>query len=126
MNDKLYEHFKPCIPILVGLLEDVEDNTRANSAGALGNFVRCSDVLCSEINIHNAHEALLKLAEREQSSNQTIKVALFALGNFCNHAVIKNELEKFGFKLRIDSIRSRFKAEPQLLDLIDRIKKKIS
>ena len=125
LNDRLYENLKPCIPILVGLLDDVEDNTRANSAGALGNFVRCSDVLCNDINNHNAPEALLKLAEREQTSNQTIKVALFALGNFCNHNLIKNQLESFGFKARIENIRLRFKGESSLLDLLDRIKKKL-
>lgn len=125
LNDRLYLDLKPCISILVGLLDDVEDNTRANSAGALGNFVRCSDILCNDINNHNAPEALLKLAEREQTSNQTIKVALFALGNFCNHNVIKNQLESFNFKNRIEGIRTRFKGESSLLDLLDRIKKKL-
>jgi fused-like protein len=125
LNDKLYEHLRPCIPILVGLLDDVEENTRANSAGALGNFVRCSDVLCKDINKHSASEALLKLAEREQTSNQTIKVALFALGNFCNHNEIKSQLEQINFKKRIEIIKSKFQGESSLIDLIDRIRKKI-
>ena len=124
INDRLYENFRVCIPILVDLLEDVEDNTRANSAGALGNFVRCSDLLCQDIILHKAHLAILNLAEREESP-QTIKVALFALGNFCNHNVIKNELEKVSFKSKIDQLKAKHKSENQLSELFERIKKKL-
>lgn len=129
LNDKLYLYFKPSIKILVELLQDSEDNTRANSAGALGNFVRCGDSLCADIIKHRAHEALLKLAESDDSPNpqiQTIKVALFALGNFCYHQSIKNELDKIGFRSRLDNIKLKYKGEPQLLEHIDRIKKKIN
>jgi fused-like protein len=124
INDKLYENFRVCIPILVDLLDDVEDNTRANSAGALGNFVRCSDILCQDIISHKAHLAILNLAEREESI-QTIKVALFALGNFCNHNVIKLELEKVNFKSKIDQLKQKYKSESQLSELFERIKKKL-
>lgn len=41
-NDKLYEHLRPVVPLLVDLLSDQEEKTRANAAGALGNFVRNS------------------------------------------------------------------------------------
>lgn len=128
LNDKLYEQFRPSIKILVDLLKDSEDNTRANSAGALGNFARCGDTLCSELIKYGAHESLLELAESEQISNpqiQTIKVALFALGNLCYHQSIKNELEKIGFRNRIENMKIRHKNEPQLLEHIERIKKKI-
>jgi fused-like protein len=124
INDRLYEHFRCCIPILVDLLEDVEDNTRANSAGALGNFVRCSDLLCQDIILHKAHLAILNLAEKEESP-QTIKVALFALGNFCNHNVIKSELEKVSFNAKIDQLKAKHKNESQLTELFERIKKKL-
>ena len=59
LNDRLYDYFKPSIKVLVELLNDSEDNTRANSAGALGNFVRCGDSLCQDIINNTAHEALL-------------------------------------------------------------------
>ena len=124
INDRLYENFRVCIPILVNLLDDVEDNTRANSAGALGNFVRCSDLLCQDIILHKAHLAILNLAEKEESP-QTIKVALFALGNFCNHNVIKAELEKVNFKAKIDQLKAKHKTENQLSELFERIKKKL-
>jgi fused-like protein len=127
MNDKLYEHFRPIIPKMVELLQDPEDNTRANSAGALGNFVRCGDSLCNDIILNRAHEALLSLAETEEIPAQIpiIKVALFALGNFCYHQIIKIELEKINFKARIDSLRSKFRNEAQLLEHIERIRKKL-
>lgn len=41
-NDKLYEYLRPVVPLLVELLKDSEEKTRANAAGALGNFVRNS------------------------------------------------------------------------------------
>lgn len=128
LNDKLYEEFRPSIKILVDLLKDSEDNTRANSAGALGNFVRCGDSLSDDIIKYRAHEALLELAESEEISNphiQTIKVALFALGNFCYHQSIKNELEKINFRQRIEMMSVKHKNESQLVDHIVRIKKKL-
>lgn len=45
-NDVLYGDLRPCVPLLVELLRDSEEKTRANAAGALGNFVRNSNVLC--------------------------------------------------------------------------------
>lgn len=129
INDKLYQDFRPSIKVLVDLLEDEEDNTRANSAGALGNFVRCGDILCQDIIKFKAHEALLRLAESEDHPNpqiQTIKVALFALGNFCYHQSIKNELERIGFRSRIDNIKIKYAGEQQLVEHIDRIRKKLN
>lgn len=38
-NDLIYESLRPCVPLLVTLLKDPEEKTRANAAGALGNFV---------------------------------------------------------------------------------------
>lgn len=48
-NDVLYEHLRPCVPLLVDLLKDQEEKTRANAAGALGNFVRNSNALCRDL-----------------------------------------------------------------------------
>jgi len=127
LNEKLYEHFRPIIPRMVELLQDQEDNTRANSAGALGNFVRCGDSLCGDIISNRAHEGLLKLAETEDPSSliHIIKVALFALGNFCYHQSIKHELEKINFRQRIEMLKIKFKNEPQLIEHLERIRKKL-
>ena len=48
-NATLYEALRPSVAPLVALLRDDEDKTRANAAGALGNLVRNSSQLCSEL-----------------------------------------------------------------------------
>jgi fused len=53
-NDLLYEHLRPCVILLVDLLKDQEEKTRANAAGALGNFVRNSATLCKDLIKHGA------------------------------------------------------------------------
>ena len=40
--------------MLVSLLQDGEDKTRANAAGALGNLVRNSGELCASLVLHRA------------------------------------------------------------------------
>ena len=48
-NASLYPALRPAVPPLVALLRDEEDRTRANAAGALGNLVRNSGMLCRDI-----------------------------------------------------------------------------
>ena len=60
-NDALYEHLKPCVPLLVNLLKDDEEKTRANAAGALGNFVRNSNALCKDLIKQGALRELLEV-----------------------------------------------------------------
>lgn len=48
-NPTLYDALRPAVGPLVKLLSDDEEKTRANAAGALGNLVRNSGQLCSEI-----------------------------------------------------------------------------
>ena len=127
LNDSLYNSFRPIIPRMVELLKDPEDNTRANSAGALGNFVRCGEQLAGDLVKCKAHEALLQLAETQELPQiQVIRVALFALGNFCNNQMIKSELEKINFRQRIEVLRSKFANDKQLLEHVERIRKKLN
>jgi fused len=53
-NEKLYDHLRPVVPLLVDLLKDPEEKTRANAAGALGNFVRNSNTLTNDLISHGA------------------------------------------------------------------------
>lgn len=53
-NAVLYEGLRSSIPPLVALLRDDEDKTRANAAGALGNLVRNSGLLCQSLIQANA------------------------------------------------------------------------
>lgn len=126
-NEKLYEALRPSIPILVKLLDDVEDSTRANAAGAIGNFARNGDALCKDIIQSGAITALLSLTEGEvyQNNYQTIKIALFALGNFCTKAPLVAELEKIDFRPRIEALKLRFHNKNDLIDLLNRILKKL-
>ena len=127
LNDSLYQSFRPIIPRMVELLKDPEDNTRANSAGALGNFVRCGNQLAEDLVKHKAHEALLQLAETQDFAQiQVIRVALFALGNFCNNPMIKSELEAINFRKRIEALRNKFSNDKQLLEHVERIRKKLN
>ena len=127
LNDSLYQSFRPIIPRMVELLKDPEDNTRANSAGALGNFVRCGNQLAEDLVKHKAHEALLQLAETQDFAQiQVIRVALFALGNFCNNPMIKSELEAINFRKRIEVLRNKFSNDKQLLEHVERIRKKLN
>ena len=127
LNDSLYQSFRPIIPRMVELLKDPEDNTRANSAGALGNFVRCGDQLADDLVKYKAHEALLQLAETQELPQiQVIRVALFALGNFCNNPKIKGELEAINFRKRIEILRNKFANDKQLLEHVERIRKKLN
>lgn len=48
-NAVLYEALWPAVGPLVSLLNDEEEKTRANAAGALGNLVRNGSQLCGEL-----------------------------------------------------------------------------
>jgi fused-like protein len=65
-NDVLYEHLKPCVPLLVELLKDPEEKTRANAAGALGNFVRNSNALCKDLIRFGALKQLLDVVANDK------------------------------------------------------------
>jgi len=78
-NDRLYEHLRPCVPLLVELLKDSEvrkilnysnyqEKTRANAAGALGNFVRNSASLTKDLMKHKALEQLLDVVNNDQGA----------------------------------------------------------
>lgn len=53
-NAMLYEALRASIAPLVALLQDEEDKTRANAAGALGNLVRNSPLLTRQLLHANA------------------------------------------------------------------------
>lgn len=67
-NDKLYHVFKPAIKSVVQLLRDPDERTRANAAGALGNFARNSAVLVPELMSQSAVDALFAVALKDPST----------------------------------------------------------
>ena len=61
-SDELYPELAPCVEPLVGCLSDMDHKTRANAAGALGNFARNGAQLSPELIAHQVPQALLALA----------------------------------------------------------------
>jgi serine/threonine protein kinase len=131
----LYEALRPAVPPLVSLVvSDEEDRTRANAAGALGNLVRNSNVLCRELISAGALRALINLVmqQTKQSSSSScgnnkqqpqiassnsnsnssgsgsgsaLHIALFSLGNLCAHDECADALVKLGLNEALESIR---------------------
>ncbi|XP_024378756.1 serine/threonine-protein kinase TIO isoform X1 [Physcomitrium patens] len=102
-DDRLYDQLQRCIPYLTRLLlEDEEDKTKANAAGALSNLVRNSSRLCDDIISKGAIQALCQVIsvcaaapnneKRELSSESPLKISLFSLGNMCIHAPCRQHL----------------------------------
>lgn len=91
-SDALYSHLRVTIPALVDLLRyDKTHKTRANAAGALGNLVRNSPLLCSSLVKAKAPEALLRVALRDPDL-QPQRIALFSLGNLCVYSACREVL----------------------------------
>merc|ERR1740121_1866272 len=62
-SDVLYQGLAPAIPQLLQLLEDDDEKTRANAAGAIGNLVRNSAELCGRMISEGALQGLHNLVE---------------------------------------------------------------
>ena len=63
-NAELYEGLRDSCGPLVALLADEEEKTRANAAGALGNLVRNSSLLCRPLIQAGALQARLCLSHQ--------------------------------------------------------------
>lgn len=109
-NASLYEALRPAIGPLVLLLQDPEEKTRANAAGALGNLVRNSNALCGDLVRAGALKALMDTACRPEPPRPTtaggtpvagdggspVTIALFSLGNMCAHRECRDALLQLG------------------------------
>lgn len=109
-NDSLYRALWPAIPHLTALLSDPEEKTRANAAGALGNLVRNSSVLCRDLIEQGAvralFESVVSVAGRgpeadgtgrvtspgAESGQSPLRIALFSIGNMCSHTSCREVL----------------------------------
>lgn len=90
---------------MVNLLKDDEEKTRANAAGALGNFVRNSDKLCGELIKSGALKQLLEVVEADKGPSQSPRrIALFSIGNLCVYPECKKEFEKMGIRRLIEPL----------------------
>uniref|UniRef100_A0A803MHU9 non-specific serine/threonine protein kinase n=1 Tax=Chenopodium quinoa TaxID=63459 RepID=A0A803MHU9_CHEQI len=101
-NDSLYEELRRSISHLTNLLLlPEEDITKLNAAGALGNLVRYSNLLCEDIVSHGAIQALLKLVSdcsklawnspsADANNESPLKNALFALKMCADYSPSRN------------------------------------
>eukprot|EP00828_Plagiopyla_frontata_P043982 TRINITY_DN7037_c0_g1_i1.p1 TRINITY_DN7037_c0_g1~~TRINITY_DN7037_c0_g1_i1.p1 ORF type:complete len:157 (+),score=24.10 TRINITY_DN7037_c0_g1_i1:135-605(+) len=113
-SDKLYENLRPVIPSLVELLKDPEEKTRANAAGALGNFARNSKALTNDLIKYGALHSLLSVAQNEKGQNDSSqRISLFSIGNLC----IYPECRKLFEELKIRSILESFQSSKDQLVL---------
>ena len=86
-SSMLYESLRPSVTPLVALVSDPEERTRANAAGALGNLVRNSGSLCTELIHGGALKSLLNLIRSPGplQAGSAMQIALFSLGNLTAH-----------------------------------------
>lgn len=106
-NDRLYEHLRPCVQHLVDLLKDSEEKTRANAAGALGNFVRNSTILTKDLIKHGALQQLLEVVKHDSGpTNSPRRIALFSIGNLCMYPECKRLYEELGIRTVLESFQS--------------------
>lgn len=128
-NENLYESLRPCVPLLVDLLQDPEEKTRANAAGALGNFVRNSNTLCKDLIEHGALDQLLEVVKNDRGPSQSPRrIALFSIGNLCVYKECKEEFESMGIRTIIEPFRKadlKGSNDPQVVKYATRIIQKL-
>lgn len=91
-SEALYPELRGAIPALIdALCYDKMHKTRANAAGALGNLVRNSPMLCAALVKAGAQEALLQVAKSDLHT-QPQRIALFSLGNLCVYSTCRDAL----------------------------------
>jgi len=127
-NDVLYEHLRPCVVLLVDLLKDQEEKTRANAAGALGNFVRNSNTLCKDLIKHGALKQLLDVVANDKGPSQSPRrIALFSIGNLCVYKECRKALEDMGIRQTIEPFTQQLpNSDQQVVKYAARIIQKLN
>ena len=73
----LYSALPSVVPALCAALVDSDEKTRANAAGALGNFVRNGGALSNVLVRHAVPEKLIRMALEEQVVAPQVKIRSF-------------------------------------------------
>ncbi|EGR33161.1 protein kinase domain protein [Ichthyophthirius multifiliis] len=124
-NASLYEHLRPVIPLLVNLLKDPEEKTRANAAGALGNFVRNSDILTKDLIRFGALHAMLDVVLNDLGQSPK-RIALFSIGNLCMYQECRQVYIDIGIYEVIVQIQNTQGQDAQILKYANRILQKLN
>ncbi|KAM3144599.1 hypothetical protein pb186bvf_003206 [Paramecium bursaria] len=122
-SDRLYDQLRPVVPLLVELLKDSEEKTRANAAGALGNFVRNSNALTKDLIKCQALNQLLYLVLNDKGT-QPVRISLFSIGNLCVYPECRKKLEELKIREIIDQILVN-RQDQQILKYSKRILSKL-
>lgn len=123
----LYGDLKPAVPVLVALLSDEDEKTRANSAGALGNLVRNGNLLVPAMISKGVVEGLLALVKSGSSLDSSGRIALFSLGNLAMHTMSRDLLGKLKCASTVQRISSQAKQnrDMQTVKYCDRLLSKL-
>ncbi len=128
-SDALYGKLEPAVPVLVGLLQDPEDRTRANAAGALGNLARNSNKLIPTMLKSGAVEALFGVVIQGLSSDggqslSSIQIALFSLGNLAAHKQCGEKFDSLDILNALDDLEDSI-SDPTTIKYANRVFLKI-
>ena len=128
-SDALYPELRGAIPALIdALCYDKMHKTRANAAGALGNLVRNSPMLCAALVKAGAHEALLRVAKVD-GHTQPQRIALFSLGNLCVYSTCRDsllhKLDNGGMMPMLETLE-RETHDKTIIKYVQRIRSKLS
>lgn len=107
----LYPHLGPSVKPLAVALQDQDEKTRANAAGAIGNLIRNGGALCEVMVRADVVRLLMKLVV-EDSDVTPKRIALFSMGTMALYE-----------PTRLEMLRS---SSPNLSDLIRTVKEKMS
>lgn len=126
-NDRLYESLRPSVPLLVQLLKDPEEKTRANAAGALGNFVRNSNALTKDLIRHGALVQLLDVVATDNAvGNSPRRIALFSIGNLCAYPECRKIFEELNIRPLLEQFKAPNYKDNQVIKYAARIIQKLS
>ncbi|XP_028395841.1 serine/threonine-protein kinase 36-like [Dendronephthya gigantea] len=102
-GDSLYSTLSQSIPLLLPLLSDPLPRTRSNAAGALGNLVRNSPILCSNLLEYHVPESLLDVACND-GCNDVREVALVSLRLLCRNHSCREKLLACKIQQRLQGV----------------------
>lgn len=128
-SDALYHGLRPAVPLLVELLHDEEDKTRANAAGALGNLVRNSGYLVPSMIESGAVESLLDIVmndimSEDKKKTSSSQIALFSLGNLAAHSLCAQKFQALKIREVILDIETNI-SDPTTLKYAHRVAAKL-
>jgi len=92
-SDALYTYLGRGVPFLCSSLKDSDEKTRANAAGALGNFVRNGGQLCDTLCREECPKMLLQIAVFDDSISAK-RIALFSIGTMAAYETCRRALRE--------------------------------